>query len=375
MHANSKYKNKLSHLTPSEVQTLMSDYYRGKITYTLIKRYEIDVPIKDLHKTFPLQKAPEHLCIYCKESMYKIPQPKESEHIKEYLCTSCNHIDGPSGCICKNCVIARQDDAHKIRMLRDIQERSNSQQEYLDESKSLGLEELSLKERVYIGALLKSYPITKEGLFKIKTSSNYDYAPSTHYANHILSTLIEKNIIFEVAVNLESITLAVNIKKICTDATIISSLIDPAPTEINAEFLEIIREVQIYEGVAYFTSVLENYRLHQSSQADIKERFEVLFLNILKNDYCVAQLFNFIFSAIRNIAAGSNHCSRDNKNILEKIYNNMSNNFDKAQHEHWKIKNFHRGKNQASSSIFKLISNDLLGVRESLLYEPICDIS
>ncbi len=373
MHAYQKYKDKLSHLTPDEIQTLMSDYYKGEITYKLIKRYKIDILIKNLHKAFPLQKTPEHLCVYCKESMYKIPQAKENEHIKEYICTSCNHIDGPFGCVCKNCILARQDDAHQTRMLRDIQERG-SEQEYLDESKSISIEELSLKEKVYLGALLKTYNISKEGLFKIKISSKYDYAPSTHYANLILNTLIERNIIFEVAADLESIILAVNIKKICTDTTIIATLIKPKPMEINTELLEIIREVQIYEGVAYFTCMLEHYRLPLLSQANIKERFEVLFLNILESDYCVAQLFNFIFSAIRNIAAESNHCLRDSNNLLEKIYNNISNNYDKAQNENWKIKNYDRRKEQASNTLCSLISNDLLGVREALLYEPICNV-
>jgi hypothetical protein len=172
---------------------------------------------------------------------------------------------------------------------------------------------------------------------------------------------MEKNIIFEVAADLESLTLAVNIKKICTDATILSKLINPQPMEITAELLTIIREVQIYEGVAYFSSVIENYRLPQPSQGDIKERFEVLFLNILENDYCVAQLFNFIFSATRNIAAEIHQCSRGNRDILEKLYINMSNHYDKAQSEQWIIKNYSRTKNQTSSSIFKLISNDLQG--------------
>lgn len=273
-------------------------------------------------------------------------------------------------CECLNCLTQKQEQANKKRILSKIKTKnSQSLESSLIEENTIPIEELSLKERVCLGALLRAVPLNKNTFLTLHRRHTNNFAPAIPYAIYIIETLMEKGVLFKVSSDEISIKLAVNIRGIHIDKNILIALMYPDKIEaVTEELLEIIRDIQAYESIEYFAVTTPKFHLPSFAQVDIQERFILLFKQMLNRGYSTAQLFNFIYNAIRNIAAKHN-CSPDNIDMLSLIYIALSNRYDKARNENWNIKNYNRVYSQKISTIFILVSNDLLGIREALFYE------
>ena len=371
MYKYLKNRHKTSHLSSKENSELLQKYYEGQNVEQLIKEYNIDTSASGLSSTFQLIKTPEKICKYCNSQMYYVPPSKNAQHKKEYICKSCFHIEGKYSCECQNCLTQKQEQANKKRILcKNKTKNSQSQESSLMEENTIPIEELSLKERVYLGALLRAIPLNKNTFLILDRRHRTDFAPTVPYSSDIIEVLMEKGVLFKVSTDEISIKLAINIRGIHTDKNILIALMYPDKLETDTEeLLEIIRDIQAYESIEYFAATTPKFNLPTFAQVDIEERFLLLFKQMLNSGYSTAQLFNFIYNAIRNIAAKHN-CSPEKIGVLNQIYIALSNRYDRAVNENWSIKKYNRIYSQKISEIFMLVSNDLLGIREVLFYEP-----
>lgn len=371
MYKYFKNRHKTSHLSSEENTELLKKYYDGQNIEQLIKEYNIDTSTSTLSSTFQLIKTPEKICKYCNSEMYYVPPSKSAQYKKEYICKICFHIEGKYNCECQNCLTQKQEQANKKRILSRSKTKNNQiQVNSLIEEKTIPIGELSLKERVYLGALLRAVPLNKNTFLTLGRRHRTNFAPTVPYASDIIETLMEKGVLFKVSYDEISIKLAVNIRGLHTDTSILIALMYPEKIEtVTEELLEIIRDIQAYESIEYFAVTTPKFNLPSFTQVNIEERFFLLFKQMLNNGYSTAQLFNFIYTAIRNTAAKYN-CSPENIGVLNQIYIALSNRYDRAVNEDWSIKNYNRLYSQKISEIFMLVSNDLLGIREALFYEP-----
>jgi hypothetical protein len=302
--------------------------------------------------------------------MYYLPPSRSAQYKKEYICKTCFHIEEKYSCECQNCLTHKQEEANKKRILSKKKTKESEIQESLIlQENAISVEELSLKERVYLGAILRCNSLTKNTFFTLNRRFTTSYAPAVPYANNIIETLMDRGVVFKISSNETFVKFAVNIKDMCLNKNILIALMYPEKIEtIEEELLEIIRNIQAYESIEYFALTTPRFNLPYFSQAEIEEKFLLLFKQILNSHYSTAQLFNFIYNAIRNVAA-KNNCSLKSINLLDEIYIALSNRYDKALTESWSIKNYNRIYNQKVSELFKLVSNDILGIREALFFE------
>jgi hypothetical protein len=235
----------------------------------------------------------------------------------------------------------------------------------------ININKLSFKEKVYLGAILRLYPIIKQCIFTISRGAT-TFAPSNVYSQKILSFLINRGIIFQTDTSLIGIQFAVNIQNICKNNQIIYDLMYPKKViNSNSNILEIAREIQVYESVEYFSLIAMNkFSLDFIRQKEVEEHFYELFVLILENGYATAQLFYFIYSALRNYAA-ENACSPTNLNAYARIYNNILSLYKKAQQSNWEIHGYNRQYITKPSELFKIMAFDILNIGENLFQKYI----
>jgi len=134
------------------------------------------------------------------------------------------------------------------------------------------------------------------------------------------------------------------------------------------DLIELIREIQIYEAIEYFSRLThDKFSTINITQVDIEHHFCKIFNIILDNGYSTSQLFYFIYSALRNFAA-NNNCMISDKKDYSSIYNNMLNLYNKAKQEKWNIQRYNRLYTTKPSQLFKLVSSNLLGIGDKLFY-------
>jgi len=376
MHKYLKYRDRIQHLSKHEQLKLLCAYYRGENINILIQKYNIDISIHNFHLTLYLAKTAKAICPYCKKNMYCVPPSKSKKYKKEYFCKSCWHIEGTYNCICQNCIAKKQAIAFEKKQKQQILQRfkGNKNTHTLDNDKSIDISTLSIKEKAYLGALLRVAPSARNCTFRLHNVELQSFAPSARYSKKIIDSLLASGIIFEMFFSTKGIDFALNIQNICSDDKLLLDLMYPQNLSSmtdseQEELLELIREVQIYEAIEYFLHLsLNTFSLTNIKQGDIEHHFYRLFNIILDSGYSTSQLFYFIYSSLRNFAA-NNNCMISDKKVYSSIYRNMLNLWNKAYQEQWDIKKYNRIYSTKPSELFKLITTNLLNIGDDLFYE------
>ena len=376
MHKYLKYRDKTQHLSKYEQLKLLCAYYKGENINALIQKYNINISIHDFYLTLYLAKTAKYTCPYCRANMYRVPPPKSQKYKKEYFCKSCWHIEGKYNCTCQNCIAKKQAIAFEKKQKQQILQRFNDNKDayILDNNKSIDIKTLSLKEKAYLGALLRVAPPSKNCTFRLHNVELQSFAPSVRYSKKIINSLLESGIIFEMFFSTKGIDFALNIQNICNDDNLLLDLMYPknlsiTTTDEQEELLELIREIQIYEVIEYFSYLsLNTFSLINIKQVDIEHHFYRLFNIILDSGYSTSQLFYFTYSSLRNFAANKN-CMVSDKKVYSAIYSNMLSLWNKANQEKWDIQKYNRIYGTKPSELFKLVSSNLLNIGDDLFYE------
>ena len=376
MHKYLKYRDRTQHLSKHEQLKLLCAYYRGENINILIQKYNIDISIHNFHLTLYLAKTAKVICPYCKNNMYCVPPSKGKKYKKEYFCKSCWHIEGKYNCACQNCISKKQaiafEQKQKKQILRKFKNKKDTHM--IDNEKCIDFNTLSLKERAYLGAILRFTPPSKNCIFTLHNLARHSFAPSVRYSKKIIDSLLESGAIFEISFIRSSIDFALNIQNICNNNNLLLDLMYPQKmlnmTDSEQEELsELIREIQIYEAVEYFSHLAyDKFSIANITQADIEHHFYKIFNIILDGGYSISQLFYFVYSALRNFAA-NNNCMISDKNAYASIYSNMLNLYNKAGQEKWDIQKYNRLFGTKSSELFKLVSSNFLDIGDDFFYE------
>jgi hypothetical protein len=368
-----KYRHKIAHLTSSDQNELIKRYYRGDNVKELINSYKIDIKENLFYLVLPMKKDLNRVCNYCGIELLFLPPSKAKKNSSVYICPTCNHIEGKHDCMCRNCILKKQSNAHKLKLKRAINKTSkNSHGKIeLDASKAVQLKEITLTQKIYLGALLRTYIPSKDCLIKVNKFIKSSLAPSLPLKYKILDELLKNNIIFELGSSHTSVTYAINILDICYRRDQFQSITSPTKVQnISEELLQLIRDIQSYEAIEYFSVVAnEQFSIMNINQSSIDEMFYPLFIIILENDYSIAQLYYFIYTGIRYYV-NKHQCSGLTINPLSEIHQNILKLYNKAKTENWDITNYNRPYSTEPSELFNIVANDLLGVNESLFYKP-----
>ncbi len=377
MHRKLQNRYKTSHLSASEVEMLKQAYYHGEKVDSLVKKYNIDIHPTNLCSTFPLIYSPEVRCKYCNSGMHFVPPLKSAKSRKEYFCTVCEHTEGILVCKCNQCLIHKGEKKVKKEIGK-----------FLNKKKILHtreypyahiLESLSIKSKAYLGALLRTNLHKEYLLVDLGENPSHIFAPTEEYRNKIIAELLEHKVLipYKPVKNtdynlLESYSHGMLYDMCVADSEknkleIISSLMYPGQVAANKEYeaYELLYEIQIYEAIEYMMITLNQFSLYPF---EIEQKYILLFTQIL-NDYSESQLFNFIYTAIRNFAASSYKSSSKYRESSSYIYKSISSRYEKAMQHNWDITNFRRSWYSQQSEISKLASNYILKLGDLGFYE------
>ncbi len=379
MRIKTKNRSKTSHLSTEEIEDLKSKYYAGENVNGLVKKYNIDISANSLYAAFPFVLSSEKVCIYCGWNMYFVPPPKNAQHRKEYYCGTCHHAESIFGCECIHCMKLEYESKLEFETTKLLQRKKEKDsilklREYLN---SPLLSMLSVKEKAYLGAVLKAGLDRKYLLIDLSHGVPDELAPMHEYRELIVAELLERKIIttYIPSRNIDDKVardlLGKTLYDICiSDADknkeeLIIQLMYPEKVSSNFknDAMSLLKEIQIYEAVEYMMRTLQHFNL---PIFEFEQRYELLFQQIL-NEYSQGQLFNFIYTAIRNQAAYSKIGKKEYVPISNYIYKSISGRFEKARMDNWKIINFNRVGRQTELSV--LVSNRLLGLGESSFYQ------
>ena len=373
MQKNHRYKAKLSHLTSEEIENLKSEYYAGENTKKLTLKYNIDISPSKLSQTFPLVKTENVKCKYCKVFMHFIPPAKTNRNRKEYICTSCQHREGILGCNCKKCLYQKAIDIEDARRKKSLHSKKNKEtiitaREYPNAPM---LSMINTRERLFLGALLRVHLHHDCLLIDLRNNNAQKYAPTQEYRDKILADLLEKNIIvpYKIGKNESMAILEKYVEGELYDICIsdidknkrelVAELMYPDNKNLSYRYEDIIilqEEIQIYEAIEYMMLIIKKFDFYPF---DVEEKYRILFSQILKR-YSLGQLFNFIYTAIRNQAAYSKkECHHGYIPIANYIYKSISNRYDRARDKNWNITLYNRIYEAEETELSKLTNGIL----------------
>lgn len=370
MQKHSKYSNKTNHLSSKEIENLKLEYYSGGNTKELILKYNIDITPSNLVYTFPLIKTKNEQCKYCKVTMYFISPAKTNKNRKEYVCINCNHKESILRCTCKQCLYQKAIDKEDTRKKKSITTKKNKEivvgiREYPNAPL---LRMLNIKERLYLGALLRVHIYHDCLLIDMSSHSEQNYAPTSEYQHFILMELLDRNIItpYKIRKNEDSKILEKYVQgelyDICINdinlskRELVTELMYPdSSNSLSYAYQDIFmikNEIQINEAIEYMMLIVKKFDFYSFN---VEEKYRILFTRIL-NDYSLGQLFNFIYTAVRNQAAYSKRkCHQGYVPIPNYIYKSILDRYDKAQMHEWNIIRFNRIAKAPKTELSKLL--------------------
>jgi len=371
MHKYLKHRYKLAHL-PNHIQDEITErYYNGENVQQIISQYELDIKENSFFLLLPLKTENNLTCRYCGADLYKIPPSKTRLDKKEYICKDCYHIDGRYNCECRNCILEKQSKAHRDQIIKKVKKFKKNPKDIdsLDNSKTINIQELSKVDEILLGALLREHMPTKDCIITINKASKSNLAPTITFKNIIMNKLLDKNILFKISSTDRYIKFAINVNGLCQDKEKVFSLIYPKKTDETAQELrELIQDLQIYETVEYFSlTVQHRFLMVDIPEKSIIDKFYIIFSIILHDGYSTAQLFNFVYTSIKNYAANHNYASIYVDDMLTKIHQNILRYYQKAKEEGWEIKKYSRTYKIQYSELYKILS-EKLGQEKDLFY-------
>lgn len=377
MHRKLQNRYKTSHLSANEVEELKQAYYYGEKVDTLVKKYNIDIHPTNLCSTFPLIYSPEVRCKYCNSGMYFVPPLKSAKNRKEYFCTVCEHTEGILVCKCNQCLVHKGEKKAEIETAKLLNKKKILHTREYPHAHML--ESLSIKSKAYLGALLRTNLHKGYLLLDLRENPSHIFAPTEEYRNKIIVELLEHKILvpYKPTKNAEHNLLKYyshgTLYDICVADSeknkleIITFLMYPDQilSSKENEAYEVLYEIQIYEAIEYMMITLNQFNLYPF---EIEQKYILLFTQIL-NNYSESQLFNFIYTAIRNLAADHNKSSNKYRKSSNYLYKSISNRYEKAIQHNWNITNFRRSWNGQQSEISKLVTNYVLKIGDLGFYE------
>ena len=247
---------------------------------------------------------------------------------------------------------------------------------------------LDLRSTIYLLAII--HALSNEDLSAIEPLNDYpDYtlSPDPVFDRCILRHLIDKHLLL---INLDSSPEAVmlNVDDTATinfvmstfdfalDQQEISKFIhDFLDTEIlqnmkhSPELIELCKEVQVQECLAFLTVKLEEHQLYfspgEKTQHTLRQCLE---------SFSVAQTYNFIWRATRDAAAYYMRSNVSKKQAANTVVRSISRSLEQALAYDWDVKAFSRNYDLPQSSLSHIIFNILLGTDDGGFKQPLHEL-
>ncbi|GIM29305.1 hypothetical protein CPJCM30710_19710 [Clostridium polyendosporum] len=383
--AEVKLNEKLAHLTEQEVNTLMNRYYNNNKAKDLVEEYKIDINPSKLYTLFPPTVCDEKLCPYCANPLL-IKRPSKSSYsfnTNNAYCINCGHEDSMF-CNCTHCQekkriaeLKKEEEQKKIAQRKRvlINETYN-----LNKYKPVKINELTLRDKVYLGALLRI--ALTEDMKKIKPLEYVErtLAPTLGYTKEILRALIYKNIIlvspdskieafpdssdeieFPHVYYINKVSYVLNIDFEENYEKELAILINPS--EINEEdkneALKIWQDISLEECLEYLNYQMDKVKF----EFNAGEKTIAIFKDLLQN-FSVCQIYGIIYRSIANATKYYQETDISRKQAANSVVGNCQRYGERAIIEKWQLSKYNRVHECPQSMISEFFFNRITKIGE-----------
>ena len=377
-----KIHEKLRHLTASQIESLMEEYYNGVKTSDLIKDYKIDTISSKLYTLFPPIICEDIICPICGEKMYRERESKSSDSWskKPAFCQNCGHTDDKY-CRCEYCALERENEKRleEERRKRIVQEkRAKIKECYNFELEPVNYSELTFRDRVYLGSLLRT--ALSEDMKTILPLNEIDkkLAPTVEYLKNIIDCLLMKNIIrvdpnssidafvdsedveFPTVFYIEYVSYNVNIVNDNEDIKeTLSKIINPKNLDESdkEEGFKIWKEIALEECLEYFKYSMDNVGFN----FNIGEKTISTFKDLLEN-FSVSQIYGIIYKSIANGTRYYQERSVSKKQAANSVIGGCQRYAEKAMINNWELTKYNRIKELPQSVISEFFYDRVIAI-------------
>lgn len=153
----SQIDDRLAHLTPGQIEELISRYYAGDSIKTLIEVYQVACTESRLCSLFPPLVLQRRTCPHCSSRMALKRQARTTNRNEStgIYCPNCDHLDDIR-CKCPGCVID-QEQKKKVERLRERELIAMLCSNWdVEPTGKLSVQDLSLRQAVALLSLVRA---------------------------------------------------------------------------------------------------------------------------------------------------------------------------------------------------------------------------
>lgn len=379
MYKYGKYLIKSQHLSKEEKDNLAKLYYSNVKTTILIEKFGIDVTSSNLYKCLLPEKTREK-CPYCKINLVYLPVSKKQvgSASRESVCLLCDHEPDNKKCSCRGCLEHKRQEGHIKKITEQF--KNESILEFLKQIRkpAVPLNDLTIKDRLFIAALLKDYLSGDLTIIKPVSEYRQTLSPTREYAREILNHLNDRGIIQLSSrghhlYNMEDNVLRYDPFKIHYELNVISNetsksqmikrLLNPAPMESYEvkDGYTLWAEIAIHEALGYLRVQLEQCGLIVQAMDIVSEK-TILEISMYMEHFSTAQMFK-IFWSIANSAAA--YKQKYNKHLsVDAIVNNIIKYSSKIIDEDWNLEGYSRTHRNPQTMVSSILFNQIFKIGE-----------
>lgn len=360
--------------TLSEVQLkqLMERYYLGEDISLLINDYNLSIPASQITRLFPPEVLSDVTCPYCDGAMRR---PRVSRHAlskansRPLYCEVCGHKT--RSCKCAGCLIVRKEkERERERSIRD----NLSTILTVSRTTEVAIEDLSLWQAVTLIAFDRS--LLREDDF-VACNIQWDVRPLAPTKASTADIVMELYRASLIDISIDSPIDSFNIEddkvvfspehvnwRLHVGPTIaseigllrrIKSKIDYVESWTDAwinELNQVAQRVALYEALYYLQIRQKDHGLDFTPG----EKTTRIFLDIL-NNFSLSQLYNFIWTAVRDAAAYYLRGGISRKQAANSVVGGCARRADRARAEGWSVKQYRRDYRTEESELTAIVRN------------------
>lgn len=377
--------SRLHHLKENEVLELMSRYYNNEKTTELIKEYNLNITPGVLYTIFPPEKFDDIICPVCHLPMLRKRAARTSYRYNnnKIYCENCGHVEGGS-CRCSHCIEVARIEKKRIQ---EEQERINYEKRCLinevydlNKKEKIGLEKLSFRSRVYLGALIRA-GITEDMMSVIPIlEMDRNVSPRVGYTHEMIRNLIKNQVIvvspnsslaafpdsdeeteFPYLYYTLKVKYALNIEFQEDYTENVANIMNPdeLSKEDSEEAAKIWREVALEECLEYFEFQMKEVNFN----AAIGEKTIATFKDLLEK-FSVSQIYGIIYRSVANATRYYQQGGVSKKQASNSVIGNCQRYAERAVIENWELKKFARPYVIPQSVLSEFLFNRVLKIGE-----------
>lgn len=365
-----------SKLDLTAIKEIMKKYYSNEMTATnIIEKYKLETTPAKLYRSFPCVEM-EARCPY-DDTNFVVSMPAKGNfnfflqgYGDDLFCPTCGHKDIPD-CNCSNC---------KLKEEREIVQKKNKIKNKYDHQnwESVSEEKLSLKDRLYIAALLRGFMDENQMYITPTYATKSKLGPTSDYSIKILKHLIARGLIIPATISELSSFLEDDFpQRYYVDRVSYQLLIDSNDDKNSMigrlmypdrqMFLNDKQETfSLWKDIA--ESEAEEYLLYRMSAVGFDFNIGVktkMVLNNLLERFSVGQINSFTYRAVANsLQWYTENTNISRKHAANSVVSRLEKSGERALSEGWKVKSWGRNYDLKQSEISEVLYNPIMQISE-----------